>query len=1124
MSIASQLIGFGLRQVIGDSADAVVQVAEVVEQGIPAAAKVIKVVEQHFRDHSRTLPNALGRAHDRAWQSIAIALAGDGFLDRVRVFFSSGDNKGVREQVQLFLRDNAFTFEGTPDDFRQSCLDELKRLRKSGLLSVQGMSPTEIAQKAAIFSRHADQQGLVEDARKAVAGVANAIAEGYPNLARLIRRPTPAGPPLLAAAFCYFFRRQIETDVEFARGLLYDGQRQVFASQQDMLASLEHLTAAQAMAFEEVNRALVTLGTQFDALFEQLGRIEMEVVQTHEAVLDIQVELQRLGGLHLANADEVRSLLEQVLNHLGQIGMQRGELKPQHSFSIRGEDERQAVKALLGRFRGLPVEEQKKVPALLNGLGKLQLGAGDFAEAAHTFAEVIAVVPDPSGKAEASHNAYRVALEEKKYDVALEALQRASFLDGGRFAPFPLHRYEPRRILGAGGFGTAVMCLDRHFDEEVVVKTLHAADLDRGLEAVFREARVLRKLSHPAIIGVRDCEYANPTAKSRPYLVMDYFPGITLEDHVGQQGPLAVADLVVVAIQVARGMQAAHATGGVLHRDLKPANILVRKVGDGWQVKVIDFGLAMRKQVVKRSMAARSAGNTILSDSVAGTLKYAPPEQMGEVPGVKAGPYSDVYSFGKTCCYVLFLTTEPRRRQWEALPKELADLLEKCIEQELEHRHASFEKVLMALEVLDPTRKAAEEDAARRKLEQQERQAQDEARRQAEDKIRLEQEESARKQSEERVRQQQERKELQAANLVRLKESGRLTGWVEQRLQGWDHAAWDALIRELEGAGFYPLDHEQVGMLLEQIKRNGLFRNEGEAKLARLVREALERTRGTPIAEDTAAANELVRQHRIEKARADAIVRSERERWQKAQPKEPRPGEVTTINLGNGVAMKFAWCPPGTFLMGSPAAELERSDDETQHRVTLTQGYWLGTYPVTQAQWQAVMGSNPSNFKGNTLPVDSVSWDDCQELVKNLSQKTGKRFRLPTEAEWEYACRAGTTTPFHFGETISTDQANYDGNYTYGKGKKGADRQKTTPVDSFPANAWGLYDMHGNVFEWCQDWDGPYPSIDIKDPQGADNGTARVWRGGSWCNYPRICRSAFRYWYDPGCRVLLCLD
>src|SRR5262249_26689915 len=155
-----------------------------------------------------------------------------------------------------------------------------------------------------------------------------------------------------------------------------------------------------------------------------------------------------------------------------------------------------------------------------------------------------------------------------------------------------------------------------------------------------------------------------------------------------------------------------------------------------------------------------------------------------------------------------------------------------------------------------------------------------------------------------------------------------------------------------------------------------------------------------------------------------------------------------------------------------------RSDDEVQHRVTLTGGFFLGVHQVTQAQWQMVMGSKPSRFKGENLPVERVSWDDCQEFCKRLAERDGKRYRLPTEAEWGYACRAGTATPFPFGETISPDQANYGGYYTYGKGKEGVYRQKTTPVGSFPANAWGLFDMHGNVYEWCEDWYGPYQSED----------------------------------------------
>jgi tetratricopeptide (TPR) repeat protein len=675
MSVVGALLGFGLRQLIGEGIE-----------------NVAEAVQQKFRDHSQTLPRALERAHERAWQGLGVALAGNGLLDRVRVFFSTSDDKGIREQVTAFLQGSGVSFEGSPAAFRQACLEDLKRLRRSGRLSCQGLVAGEIARQAAGFRRYVDPQPLIEGATQAVAQVADDLREGYPDLARLLRTPTPAGPPLLAAAFAYFLRREIETDDELANGLFFD--------------SLRQLSASQSKAFGEVSKALTTIGDRFDEALEQLGRIEAEVVQTrstvtatHGVVLDLQAEMQRVKDLQLANAEEVRSLFVQVQQQLSRAGMQGGELRPQNSLSINGEDERRAVRSLLERLRQLPAEERQKVPGLLNGLGKLQAGAGDFGGAKQTFDEAARSAGEDAARAEMRFNAYRAALEARKWDEALDALREAASLAPQRFAPFPLHRYQPRRLLGAGGFGTAFLCHDANFGEDVVVKTLHTADLERGLNDVFREARVLRQLSHPAIIGARDCEYADAVGKERPYLVMDYFPGSTLEQFVEENGPLTPQQLPLVAVPVAQGMQAAHRQG-VLHRDLKPSNVLVRNEGGEWRVKIIDFGLALRQQAIETSIAARQAETTILGGSVAGTLKYAPPEQMGELKGVKPGPYSDVYAFGKLCCYALFRTTEPTRRQWSAIPEALADVLDRCVERELEHRHSGFEPVLGVLEAL----------------------------------------------------------------------------------------------------------------------------------------------------------------------------------------------------------------------------------------------------------------------------------------------------------------------------------------------------------------------------------------------------------------------------------------
>jgi len=233
-----------------------------------------------------------------------------------------------------------------------------------------------------------------------------------------------------------------------------------------------------------------------------------------------------------------------------------------------------------------------------------------------------------------------------------------------------------------------------------------------------------------------------------------------------------------------------------------------------------------------------------------------------------------------------------------------------------------------------------------------------------------------------------------------------------------------------------------------------------------------------------------------------------------------------TVPLGGGVDMTFHLVPPGTFLMGSPLGEEGRRDDEARHRVTLTAGHWLGTCPVTQVQWRAVTGHNPSRFKGDGHPVETVSWQDCVEFCRRLSRQVGLSFGLPTEAEWEHACRAGTATPYHFRDMVSAGQANCCADQE--ESKEGGSRGQTTPVESFLPNALGLFDTHGNVWEWCQDWYGPYSEGSVTEPMGPAGGEARVLRGGSWASGPRQCRSACRHHLGPhersdgvGCRVCL---
>jgi formylglycine-generating enzyme required for sulfatase activity len=245
-----------------------------------------------------------------------------------------------------------------------------------------------------------------------------------------------------------------------------------------------------------------------------------------------------------------------------------------------------------------------------------------------------------------------------------------------------------------------------------------------------------------------------------------------------------------------------------------------------------------------------------------------------------------------------------------------------------------------------------------------------------------------------------------------------------------------------------------------------------------------------------------------------------------------RKNKSYTEDLGEGVKLTLMLIPAGKFDMGGPDDEPSSEDDECpQHRVSVPQ-FLMGRYPVTQAQWRVVAGypqetqelnPDPSDFKGDARPVENVSWDDAQEFCRRLSTKSGKTYCLPSEAQWEYACRAGTTTPFHYGEIITPELANYDGNNTYNDSPRGEYRESASEVGLFPANDWGLHDMHGNVWEWCEDdyhdnYEGA-PSDGSAWVKSDRESSYRLVRGGSWFYGPVLCRSAVRNHGTRGNRV-----
>jgi formylglycine-generating enzyme required for sulfatase activity len=233
-------------------------------------------------------------------------------------------------------------------------------------------------------------------------------------------------------------------------------------------------------------------------------------------------------------------------------------------------------------------------------------------------------------------------------------------------------------------------------------------------------------------------------------------------------------------------------------------------------------------------------------------------------------------------------------------------------------------------------------------------------------------------------------------------------------------------------------------------------------------------------------------------------------------PKAPKISSGKTYVIPS-INYKMVYIPPGTFMMGSPQNEQGRGGDETQHQVTLTKGFYMGVTEVTQGQWQKVMGSNPSRFKdcGENCPVDSVSWNKVQEFIGKLNQQEGgKTYRLPTEAEWEYACRAGSATALANGDIRET-RFGPDPNLGEMGWYLGNSDARTHQVGRKKPNGWGLFDMHGNVNEWCYDWYGKYPSGEVTNPEGQSSGSDRVIRGGSWHDTAGVCRSAVRYGYTP---------
>ncbi|MCY3024062.1 MAG: bifunctional serine/threonine-protein kinase/formylglycine-generating enzyme family protein [Planctomycetota bacterium] len=646
--------------------------------------------------------------------------------------------------------------------------------------------------------------------------------------------------------------------------------------------------------------------------------------------------------------------------------------------------------------------------------------------------------------------------------------------------------------IGQGGMGAVYYGLHPVMGVAVAVKVLplHLVGHNPDMAKRFvREAQIAGSINSANLIYVRDVGQDGGYF----YQVMEYVRGVSagaylrLAQKSGRKG-LKQKDALEVCIAAARGLVAAH-TQNIIHRDIKPDNILIPTIGESKKLrfsaaKVADLGLARTQhaesapEVAAQPSASREGGTLTGAGRAMGTLGYMPPEQIDDARSV--GKTADVFALGATLYALLaghapfegktsterVLETilgrrEPLAQARPDVSPATAAMVERCLRKEPAER---FPDGAALVEVLERSLAALEAERKERVVVSS-------------------------------------REALVAAPAAAAVEARAKSARTPARVSWRTRAAMGA------------------ATLMLAVLAGVLVMRNGQQKPETVPPD------GASLKRETAGARPETANLKPE----TAGVKPETKPWPLHDGKEGIDDyakrvnlpATQTLDLGNGMELELVLIPAGKFLMGSPATQEYRHSNETQHEVTISKPFYMGRYEVIQEQYEAVMGNNPSKFKGAKNPVETVSWNDAQEFCKKASavaqasglrpQSGGLRYavRLPTEAEWEYACRAGTTSPFHTGETISKQQANY-GNYEFGHDPKGRVPGKTVPVGSYAANLWGLYDMHGNVWEWCQDWYGEYAPGAATDPKGAADGDARVCRGGSWDDAPDQRRSAHR--------------
>ncbi|MEG4508392.1 bifunctional serine/threonine-protein kinase/formylglycine-generating enzyme family protein [Microcoleus sp. F6_B4] len=637
--------------------------------------------------------------------------------------------------------------------------------------------------------------------------------------------------------------------------------------------------------------------------------------------------------------------------------------------------------------------------------------------------------------------------------------QRYCISCGLELVPLLRHRFRTIELLGQGGFGRTYLAEDiDRLNQRCVVKQLAPNvqgtwAINKAVELFQQEARQLQQLGqHPQIPSLdayfEDNKYL--------YLVQQFVDGDNLLTLCQNQGIWQESQVKQLLLELLPVLKFIHEQK-IIHRDIKPENIMRRR--SDAVLMLIDFGVSKQLSVTVMSRQGTQIGSH----------GYAPLEQM---QGGEAYPASDLFSLGATAFHLLTgvhpygLWTE-HGYSWTAnwqqhlkspIDKELELILSKLLAKDIQQRYQSAEEVLRDFQrqstqspapILNPTIAVIPQNSL----------------------------------------------PLQTNTTRRgfLQLAGFAGGGFALAVIG------QSLLNNKSSSSspnLPPSSNKEPPSPQSSAQKSSPKTTAKSSSPKPSPQSVAESPSPKPSPKPQQSSNAL-KSFTFETVTVNSA----------GQILNRRPGKAQAFieNIGNGITLDMVAVPGGSFVMGSPDTEAGRSSYEGPQRTVNIPAFFIGKYEITQEQYQAVMENNPSEFKGAKLPVEKVSWNDAVEFCKRLSQKTGKTYRLPSQAEWEYACRAGTKTPFYFGETITPDLVNYNGNNPYASAAKGLYRKQTTDVGNFSPNAFGLYDMHGNVWEWCSHPDNYRSDRPVRC-------------GGSWNDAAVNCRSAYRLSNSPGDR------